>query len=438
MMMQKAVASTLSKIARFDLPLEFKELVPTLATHCIDSQSSDVTRLNALHALEAVLAEVGNKKLLPIKKFFNEVSKNHLTGLVTNIFLPSMEHFIDMGASCNNMTLQFVLAINRTIHLLLNSSLSSLVGTSFESPTISTIDEIFTLVLRYIPLVRDLKYSGNLDTQILGETESLLQELYQMVMDAQKLHPLVFLRYLIPFLNLFFSDLTEMINGNSYLSSETTIPELLFLSNVVQCSHYDPDEDSNEAMVRLRTKSKITSRGDFSIDPNQSVQGVTHNVWNVFFTQERIDQLSEIALFCMQLQPEQISDWSSDAEAFSISRAQAIADDNIIACSQHLYLALAESRKGGIIVSKKLQLAIENTDAQISCARAEALGTTHPDDRSIFAWDSIYTALGLSVHIVENWTNFNFDLWVDSCLLNCLTIIITETNDSVSDTYRED
>jgi hypothetical protein len=336
------------------------------------------------------------------------------------------------------MSLQFVLAINRTIHLLLNFSLSSLVGTSLKTPTRRTIDEVFTLVLKYIPLIRDLRIRQheNLDSKVAGDIESLLQELYQMVMDAQKLHPIVFSRYLGPFLHLFFSDLTEMASGNTFLSSEIAIPELLFLANVVQCSHYDPDEESNETMERLRTNSKITSRGDSSVGVNQSVQNVAHDVWNVFFTEERIDRLSDIALFFMQLQEDQISDWSSDSEAFYISREKSIADDDVIACSQHMYLSLAESRKGGMIVSKKLQIALENTDAQISCARAETVGIVNADDRSIFVWDSIYTALGLSVHIVEKWSNFNFTLWVDSCLLKCLTIIITESNGSVSDIFK--
>jgi len=391
------------------------------------------------------------------------MAKAHLSTVVEHGFALSMSFLSTIrdgdgtSSSSSNLALDYAITMTQIVHHLIGSSLTSLIVVDNEEHTTTSatiaasIDQVFTLVYEKLPILlthtRTMRMKGGVggessSSSSLEKTESLLTELLDLITQTQLRHPIAFARFLSPFLHLFYNDLSHAVsNGTAASSSDDTpffILEMSFLANVISCSDYTPEVTTNVAIQTIQSETQmehgrraITSKGDTSINITD-VQNVVHTVWGVFFHHERISTLLDIALFFMTLTADHQSDWHTDPESYYVARLNSVADEDVLACAQNLYLALMEGPQvcQDIVVTKVTAI-LQDAEGQISAAKMEA-GQQAIVDRSsmtshvVRQWDTIYTAVGLSLGIIENRSQFNLKAWLE-CVVSCLRIIIGGT-----------
>ena len=156
--------------------------------------------------------------------------------------------------------------------------------------------------------------------------------------------------------------------------------------------------------------------------------------WSVFFTPERICDTIDIAMRFMTLDEERLLEWNEDPENYYTSELNRVAEDDLSACAQNLYLSLAESKIGRPLVAKKISEILEKVDEQMSAAQSESGLKLHANesnyfgDQSVLFWDAIYTAVGLSVTILKEEAMLNINTWFEVCVYPCLKTILQGKN----------
>lgn len=457
------MSSILSKIASQDIPLEFKELIPTLIGYSIGSYEpidpciAVETRFNTANALEFILADLCTKRLLMFKKYIVSIASTHLSDIATN----GLEYLTKADSGHLEIILKYATIMTKILNHLILSSLSSLVDnkgsnsddkmSDVESSATNAIYNVFKLLLEQIPLLRkhlqevNDHQSDGLDTdqhnQINGDITTLLGEFYALVVAAQRAHPIAFARFLYPFLTLFYTEIDTMASTKK-VEPLFAIPQMMFLANVISCSHYDPDETSNESMETWRsevmtdenTRRVISTHGDICIDPN-SVNSAIKSVWSQFLTSERIQNLVDLSLFFMSLNDTHIADWSDDPESFYVERKNAVSEDDIISCAQNLYLSLLESKCRASVV-QKLFSHLCRVEDQVRAAYAESGHSTCTENYAVITfWDSVYTAAGLSFDALKS-CGVDINDWFVSSLSQVMQIILEPRQHQVCSNYH--
>ena len=460
---QKAtLSSTLSKIGSFDLPLEFKELIPTLVRfstdECtpIDSSITVEIRTNTANALEFTLSELCAKRLLIYKKYVSSIASTHIPKLVANGFQYAVDHLKNSDVQNLPQILRYTLAMSKIVNHLIQATLSSLsnsVKTSQNNDIIENIDarkaidQVFQLLLEYIPLLCNRLYkkegvtaTGGYDfnDDLIEQLKDLLTEFHSMVVLNQKAHPIAFARFLPPFMTLFAKDL-EMMVVNNDTEAYLLIPRMTFLANVISCSHYEPNESNNESIETWKnevtrtdnTRHAISSKGDVSIDPN-AISTAIDSVWSTFLTTEQINSLVKTSLHFMMLREHLLNEWSSDAELFFIERKNANADEDVISSAQNLYLSLLESKCREMVIASiapflfRIDEQIEAVNIEVE-KRIEEVGYA-----PVLHWDAVFTALGLSLEALRQTLNFDINNWFISSLSQVLKALTKQVPNKVS------
>ena len=482
------------------MPLEFKELVPNLVGYSIGSSSSlsvsyepidpcvaIETRINTANALEYVLADLCKKRLLIYKKYIVSICSTHISNIVTNGLMYSMNHLTSANANplLAPIILQYAIVMTKITHHLILSSLSSLpmnkknssqqLGSDINTAEIEVnkaVDNVFELLLEYIPLsCKQLRENSHNTTHmnnsnngpngtsttnqsIHDNLKELLEEFYRLVVATQKYHPISFSRYIGPFLTLFYNEIEQMVllskasnsNVTSVNNNGTTaiaepllfaIPQITFFANVISCSHYIPDENSNESMEAWRSSSTntqrvISSQGDLKIDP-LSVNSAVQNVWS-FLTMERVKVLVDVSLFFITLRDSHLAEWADDPESFYIERKNAVTDDDVISCAQNMYLSLLESKCCKPIVLEKISSLLLRVDDQLRAAHFESgAGGGNLNEiniSSVLFWDAAYTAIGLSLHDLKL-IGLDVNNWFESSLSQVIKVLMAPQQNEV-------
>lgn len=255
---QAAATSCLVQVAILDLPKHSLDLVPLLVTHTINL-SSAMQKRNALFALEALLEELSEKRLLGVKQYMRSVALNHVADLIQE-----GARLVNMLSS--DLTLsEMCLLLVRIIHHLLHSSLSTIMETP-GGAAVAAVDEWMKLILDWSAayLARGRQSPGtNTNTPT-----RLMELMWELVVEVQQAHPVAFGRYLEPFLSMYYNVLflgfdgtsgvddlrtflkyyEERIYQSSPISDELMIQSLRFLANIASCSHYVPDRETNAAV----------------------------------------------------------------------------------------------------------------------------------------------------------------------------------------------
>jgi len=347
-----------------------------------------------------------------------------MTKIIHHLIISSLSSIFDNGKRCNNKEM------NQNTN-----------NNSEEFEARKSIDRVFELFLEYIPLLcKHLRESSfrqstrNVstmnDNSIDDSIKALLGEFYSLVVEAQKAHAISFSRFLDPFLTLFYSEI-EWMASMKQVEVKFAIPQIMFLANVISCSHYEPDESMNESMQTWRsevttgdhTRRAITSQGDICIDPN-SVNNAVQNVWRKFLTIERIHNLVDLCLYYMTLNQSHLTAWIDDSESFYFERLNASAEEDIIACAQLMYIAMLESKCKPIVLDK-ISSYICRGDEQLNAASFESENTTDGQNyESILFWDTVYTATGLSLDSLKS-GGFDLNNWFASTLSQVINILFT-------------
>lgn len=444
------------------MPLEFKELIPTLIGYSIGSyeyQPIDPTvtvetRINTANAIEFILADLCLKRLLIFKKYIISISSTHLSDIVKDGLRYSMEHLKNQENTSAHLLpiLQYATIMTKLSYHLILSSLSSLVDSNKMNEDENTnlqilaakeaIDHVFELSLEYIPLLCNYLSSnngvggggGNASSSIIDDNiKTLLGEFYSLIVSAQKVHAISFSRFLHPFLTLFFGELEKISSKKGEIEPMFVIPQMTFLANVISCSHYEPDEHLNEAMEAWRSgvNRAITIQGDQKIDPH-SVSDAVQNVWVNFLTVERIHNLVDMSLFFMTLNDSHLEEWSDDPESFFIERKNVMADDDIISCAQYLYLSMLESKCKPIVLGKLSSILLNGNEQIMKASSFERGDSTMINESysNVVYWEAVYTTVGLSIYALKS-GYLDINHWFASSLSEVMKILLEPRENKV-------
>ena len=253
---QAAAASCLVQVAMFDLPKQSQDLIPLLVSQ-VTSQQSAMQKRNAVLTLEAIMEELSQKRLLGVKQYMRTVAVNHVAALIQE-----GTRLVTAGSALDSTLSETCLLLVRLIHYLLQTSLPTIM----ESGAATAVDQWMKLTLDYSSAL--LSSSASLLSSHLGEM------MWELVVEVQVAHPIAFGRYLEPFLNLYYSVIFLGIDETSFMSDiralatyyeartsqHSSVPDkvkilaLRFLANVACCSHYVPDETTNESVPVIQNE----------------------------------------------------------------------------------------------------------------------------------------------------------------------------------------
>ncbi len=273
---QNCASSVVSKIGRLDLPLRYQTLIPALVQFAVgksnvfmnisDDKLALTMRINTSNALEYLLSELCEKKLLLVKKYIASISQAHLSDLVFRGFSYAVQCDTEQLDDDMKISLvRYATILVKCIHHLLLSSLPTLIDApskggisndSLETPSMS-IDKVFMLILDFIPaLTTQIRHNQNiLDSPFHESIVSLLKHICEMVLSIQKEHSVPFGRFVEPFLHLFYSELigyTSIIHNRSEDPDILILSSVLFIANVAGCSDYEPEESTNSALETIQ------------------------------------------------------------------------------------------------------------------------------------------------------------------------------------------
>ena len=455
---QSACTSLLAKIGRLDLPMAFHDLIPTLvSTACGTTTNTAQTKCNALQALDAVLAEICDKRMLLDKKFIAKVVSDHMNQLVQQGYVPAMDDSVvgvmqspaSQGIHISateeqKMVMQYATLMTLVLRRLLRHSLP----VALNPPCLTAVDQLFGSVLKFIPALLGVVVR-NIESSIHRDVDSLLEELCYLVIDVQKGHPIEFGRYLAPFLELFHQELVDITStataSTNILDEDSSLGRFVmasttFLSNVIGCKKYEPDEQTNAAIGAIRegsvksdgtTKRTITASGDAFATPS-TLSGIEHAVQAVwaYFTPERMTSLADLTIQkLMVLSSSRLEEWEADSEEYFHADSSRSSEDDINVCAQALYLSLVESKLGKAVVAPRIVAMLQDLESQAAAARMEANGNTgslETEGNAVLILDAIYTAAGISLRALEDGAGFSFGALFDTYLLPCLEMLLRD------------
>jgi hypothetical protein len=447
------------QVARLDLPKYFNDLVPSLASHALSNERSIMQKRNSLYALEAILEELSQKRLLGVKQSMRMIATDHVAALVQE-----GQRIISMLLSditVDSTHSEMILNLTRSLHFLLQSSLSSLVQSVNETST--AVDQWMKLTLEFSSAFLSERSSASL-THALS---SLCIELWDLVVDVQQAHPIAFGRFLEPFLVMYYNALflgreetssirdaraflkyyQERITQPSLLSQEQTILALKFLASVASSSHYVPDETQNEAVPLIQSamnapRTTITSKGDFQL-LSSDVQQAVHAVWARFFSNECVCNIFDLCVgSLMAISKDRLIDWAADPESFFLSEEHRTAEDDVSAAAQTLFCALVESLVGSQVVLPRLVALLNDSESQMQACKLEVATCTYEGSQAsdsthplVVLWEALYTAAGLSASMLDDFNAWNFEAWYRGLLSPSLSFL-RANNTGVSTSRR--
>ena len=288
-----AVAALIAKIARFDLPLVFQDLIPKLvqsmslmasgysvsATY-IPSSCEHLIGPAAGSAiiLNEILEELLTKRLLVDKKYFSTMAVDVFSNVASSAFLPQLEYVVDIfGKSSKESTLYLAnegiriqlfhtSVLLRIIRSLLLGGLTSLMD--LESTKI-VVDQVMSAILELLVnhlspiLINCLSDVNKVNDDRLEDASSLFIQAIESLVEIQARYSLKFVAYLQPFMELAINLLcqySEQVMVNNSEGLLLLLPIMRFLANIISSSDYSPDETSNESICAYLSQVKIYQR----------------------------------------------------------------------------------------------------------------------------------------------------------------------------------
>ena len=359
---RSAAISSLTQIARYDLPKSNPALVPTLFAHLPSSAS----------ALEAVLEVVSEKRLLGNKQFLASVAIQYLN-----------QSFQLAANSQDAATTRSMLNCIR--HMLTTS---------------------FTIVVEKDPASVDTMLSAILKwPDSSGESKELL---WEMVVDFVTNHSKAFgTRYLQSYLQYFWDTALKPIIPDipgGCIQVESAEAALHTWEKIISTTNLEQILSKRCLIATLEFFSQAASRYDEEGSPAHQI------VWNQFFTFARVIHLSDLCCFNLLIScnKENIEEWKGDPEDYFWQVENESEGESIASAAQSLYCSLIESERGKEHITHRLIGVLNHRERQGKAWQDAAEGKI---TTCCLMWDAIFTAAGLASTILDDSPSFDFNQW---------------------------
>ncbi|KAF9087787.1 Importin-11 [Mortierella sp. AD031] len=373
-------AVLISKIARFDFPMEWPDLLSTLLDIVRTSTANEsdprarLVQQRSLYTLHLVVKGLISKTLASGRKQFQQAAPELFTNVV-NIYV----RYVDMLFASNSTNIESLSGCLETSHMALKC-LRRVVVHGF--PDFSTSEgpvTFFRLALEH--LQKFMAFKESIPEQcsfLITAVDSHIKLIGKFYLDLMDAHPRQFI--LTPgaadVLRFYWSLLAGNGNEHAAAPAQTTLIQGLLL---VKKTLKDPqfiltDKDPEPVVVRCR-----------------------HIIENEFMTPDTTNRLAEILITkYMRLTEDDLEEWDSNPEEWALEEEADSWKYQLRPCAEKVFMDLLSSHR-----------------AQLSPLLVQLAGSTAimPD---LFLKDSIYCAIGLGSHALYD--AVDFDSWLNGQL----------------------
>lgn len=373
-------AVLISKIARFDFPMEWPDLLSTLLEIVRSSTASEsdprarLVQQRSLYTLHLIVKGLISKTLASGRKQFQQAAPELFTNVV-NIYV----RYVDALFATNTTNIESLSGCLETSHMALKCLRRVVVHGFPEFSTSEGPVAFFRLALEH--LQKFMAFKESIPEQcsfLVTAVDSHIKLIGKFYLDLMDAHPRQFI--LTPgaaeVLRFYWGLLAGNGNEHAAAPAQTTLIQGLQL---VKKTLKDPqfiltDKDPEPVVVRCR-----------------------HIIENEFLTPETTNKLAEILITkYMRLTEDDLEEWDSNPEEWALEEEADSWKYQLRPCAEKVFMDLLSSHR-----------------AQLSPLLVQLAGSTAnmPD---LFLKDSIYCAIGLGSHALYD--AIDFDSWLNGQL----------------------
>ncbi|XP_074651521.1 importin-11-like [Tubulanus polymorphus] len=372
----------IGKIARVDCPRNWTELIPVL----LDAVQIDDALLQqrALLTFYHVIKTLASKRLVTDRKLFEELAGNTF-GFVMKLWDNQLTHYFHMmqsgGTSCD------VQAMTRYMDrsLLALKVLRKLYVFGFREPGHfeDPMNFIRLLLERCRVILEAKNQMSQINEMLVEQREKCLVTLTKLLLDAQEYHPLSFIHYLQPTLDLIVQyNFTN--RGKDLLSERLHVNFFVLMKNIIRCDKYRTSKPIEEVQNPARIQVIKIKQEFFTPDV---LKEICHILVNQYF------------LYTM----DDLAEWDSNPEDFVSAETGDSWKYSLRPCTEVFYLTLFKEYRE-ILTPVVMSMVHEINDV----ANSEDLTI-------LLRKDAVYNAVGLASY--DLFDEINFDEWFTSKLI---------------------
>ncbi|KAF9971529.1 hypothetical protein BGZ73_005515 [Actinomortierella ambigua] len=370
-----------AKIARFDFPMEWPDLLTTLL-HIIQTSAANESDLRSrlilqrsLYTLHLVVKGLISKTLAAGRRQFAQVAPELFSNL-SAIYQRYMDAFLASIAS--SMNIEHMSACLETSLLALKCLRRVIVHGFTDIHTAEGPRAFLALVLDH--LQQFVSFKENIPEPcsfLLSSIEAHIKLIGKFYLDFMELHPRQFI--LTPsasrVLAYYWKLLSENGDNGVNHAPTTLIQGLLLIKKTLKDPQFIlSDKDPEPIVVQCR-----------------------HIIENEFMTPDTTAKLAEILITkYMRLNEDDMDQWDSDPEGWALEEEADSWRYQLRPCAEKVFMDLLSSHR-----------------AQLSPLLVQLAGTT-ATMTDVFLKESIYTAIGLGSH--ELYNAVDFDSWLSGQL----------------------
>ncbi|KAJ6635893.1 Importin-11 [Pseudolycoriella hygida] len=383
------IAEVIAKIARFDCPREWPELVPTLLRAV--QNTTDLEQHRALLVLHSVMKTMWSKRLPLDRKIFEQLTNTMYSFVLnlwdgfTTLYFQSLN---EMQAT--NVSQTYIEKALLALRILRKSTTHGFYKPHWSEDCMLFIKSSFPRLKESLECRHQLKQT-NYD-QLTTLTEKFILKLMKILNEFLELHPLSFIDFIPAALefsfNYVFNEGTNMIFENNELKfTNFAIHCINLMKGILSSNTYNTyTEDSLPKEVNV--SDAIAAKKDF-------------------FTPVRLSYICEkiVMHYFLLTQPE-LEQWDDDPEAFCLDESGESWKYALKPCTEAFFLALFSQFREDM--TTEMAKYIKTTQGQVL--------NDQSDLKSILAKDAIYNAAGLvSFNLYDE---IDFDEWFTNQLVH--------------------
>ncbi|XP_049837055.1 importin-11 isoform X1 [Schistocerca gregaria] len=378
------IAVLLAKIARFDCPREWPDLVPVLLSEA-KSQVPIVQQRSLLY-LHHVIKSLSSKRLAGDRRLFQELTGN-VFGFVLHLWNTHLEQFLQEASQGKEDMLN---ALEKALFCLRILRKLALYG--FKKPHESSecflfLNMVFDRAKTMLECRKTLlqKRIGPVET-----VEKFIIHLSKVLMSVLEHHPFSYVELIRPSLELcVYYAFTPA--GEPLLFERFLIQCLNIIKGILMCAEYKPAkiEEVDDILSASETKEPATLKA--------------HQVKQDFFTEDTLHEMCrKLVSHYFLLTQDDLQLWDSDPESFATDEGGESWKYSLRPCTEALFLALFHEYR--TILTPVLLDMIRNNHALVD-----------PSDlNAILRKDAVYNAVGIAAF--DLYDEVNFDQWFSTTL----------------------
>lgn len=380
------MAIIISKIARFDCPKEWPDLIDILFNNM--KNTNNLIKHRAVLYLYHVVKSLSTKRLIGDRKLFHDLS-SAIYSSVLNYWNSSMIEFGNMASNGQGDVKDIL-----SVLMLCSKVLRKLTELGFAKPHQSQdVSQFISLIFERVKLM--LEYRAMTKDDCLRQLlEKIITVLIKTLLTMLEQHPLAYVPFIQASLEFsFYYGFTP--EGSRFMFPEALIRSLNLMKIILTCTEY-----------RKYRPNEITA------DSKYENLILAHQIKTEFFTDAILDTvIRKLASEYFLLSQEDLSCWQTNPESFISDEGGECWKYNLRPCTESLFMAITREFSDPV--------------TEIVCSLVEDCRSPviSNDINAVLKKDAIYTAFGLSV----------FDLYMEVCFDSWFRdVLIPELHDKSS------